>query len=145
MPKIWFIKEPFVLFRTIPTVYILAFSSRIVLWSCDHWSPTRALCLCPWAIGAAQWGALTHVTRLMCALNQLDHTWMKSSGIKLYAVWCRKGYHSCSFLFFHRNCIASRDPYCGWTRGSTCSFLRAGTRWVLAMYLLTYLTHFIFR
>ncbi|KAI4872714.1 hypothetical protein NFI96_014379 [Prochilodus magdalenae] len=27
-----------------------------------------------------------------------------------------------------KNCIASRDPYCGWTRGSTCSFLRAGTR-----------------
>ncbi|KAM9831842.1 semaphorin-6B [Neosynchiropus ocellatus] len=27
-----------------------------------------------------------------------------------------------------RNCIASRDPYCGWTRGSTCSFLRPGTR-----------------
>uniref|UniRef100_A0A3B5LQF7 Sema domain, transmembrane domain (TM), and cytoplasmic domain, (semaphorin) 6Bb n=1 Tax=Xiphophorus couchianus TaxID=32473 RepID=A0A3B5LQF7_9TELE len=26
-----------------------------------------------------------------------------------------------------RNCIASRDPYCGWTRGSTCSFLRPGT------------------
>uniref|UniRef100_A0A3B1KBE0 Sema domain, transmembrane domain (TM), and cytoplasmic domain, (semaphorin) 6Bb n=1 Tax=Astyanax mexicanus TaxID=7994 RepID=A0A3B1KBE0_ASTMX len=25
------------------------------------------------------------------------------------------------------NCISSRDPYCGWTRGSTCSFLRAGT------------------
>uniref|UniRef100_A0A3Q2DS44 Sema domain, transmembrane domain (TM), and cytoplasmic domain, (semaphorin) 6Bb n=1 Tax=Cyprinodon variegatus TaxID=28743 RepID=A0A3Q2DS44_CYPVA len=25
------------------------------------------------------------------------------------------------------NCIASRDPYCGWTRGSTCSFLRPGT------------------
>uniref|UniRef100_A0A667XJ38 Semaphorin 6B n=1 Tax=Myripristis murdjan TaxID=586833 RepID=A0A667XJ38_9TELE len=22
-----------------------------------------------------------------------------------------------------KNCIASRDPYCGWTRGSTCSFL----------------------
>lgn len=28
-----------------------------------------------------------------------------------------------------RNCIASRDPYCGWTRGSTCSFLRPGTRY----------------
>ncbi|PWA20877.1 hypothetical protein CCH79_00007254 [Gambusia affinis] len=28
-----------------------------------------------------------------------------------------------------KNCIASRDPYCGWTRGSTCSFLRPGTRW----------------
>ncbi|TMS19940.1 Semaphorin-6B, partial [Larimichthys crocea] len=27
-----------------------------------------------------------------------------------------------------KNCIASRDPYCGWTRGSTCSFLRPGTR-----------------
>jgi len=27
-----------------------------------------------------------------------------------------------------RNCIASRDPYCGWTRGSTCSLLRPGTR-----------------
>ncbi|XP_049341673.1 semaphorin-6B isoform X1 [Astyanax mexicanus] len=27
-----------------------------------------------------------------------------------------------------KNCISSRDPYCGWTRGSTCSFLRAGTR-----------------
>ncbi|XP_072537392.1 semaphorin-6B [Salminus brasiliensis] len=27
-----------------------------------------------------------------------------------------------------KNCIGSRDPYCGWTRGSTCSFLRAGTR-----------------
>ncbi|XP_051509857.1 semaphorin-6B-like isoform X2 [Myxocyprinus asiaticus] len=27
-----------------------------------------------------------------------------------------------------KTCIASRDPYCGWTRGSTCSFLRAGTR-----------------
>uniref|UniRef100_A0A9J8AHU1 Sema domain, transmembrane domain (TM), and cytoplasmic domain, (semaphorin) 6Bb n=2 Tax=Cyprinus carpio TaxID=7962 RepID=A0A9J8AHU1_CYPCA len=24
-----------------------------------------------------------------------------------------------------KNCISSRDPYCGWTRGSTCSFLRA--------------------
>uniref|UniRef100_A0A8C7X4U2 Sema domain, transmembrane domain (TM), and cytoplasmic domain, (semaphorin) 6Bb n=1 Tax=Oryzias sinensis TaxID=183150 RepID=A0A8C7X4U2_9TELE len=28
-----------------------------------------------------------------------------------------------------KNCIASRDPYCGWTRGSTCSFLRPGTRY----------------
>lgn len=28
-----------------------------------------------------------------------------------------------------RSCLASRDPYCGWTRGSTCSFLRPGTRW----------------
>ncbi|XP_020779269.2 semaphorin-6B-like [Boleophthalmus pectinirostris] len=27
-----------------------------------------------------------------------------------------------------RSCLASRDPYCGWTRGSTCSFLRPGTR-----------------
>ncbi|KAL4634734.1 semaphorin-6B-like [Arapaima gigas] len=27
-----------------------------------------------------------------------------------------------------KNCIASRDPYCGWTRSSTCSFLRPGTR-----------------
>ncbi|KAK6309077.1 hypothetical protein J4Q44_G00205400 [Coregonus suidteri] len=27
-----------------------------------------------------------------------------------------------------KNCIASRDPYCGWTRGSTCSLLRPGTR-----------------
>uniref|UniRef100_A0AAV2L0Q6 Sema domain-containing protein n=1 Tax=Knipowitschia caucasica TaxID=637954 RepID=A0AAV2L0Q6_KNICA len=27
-----------------------------------------------------------------------------------------------------RSCIASRDPYCGWTKGSTCSFLRPGTR-----------------
>lgn len=27
-----------------------------------------------------------------------------------------------------KNCIAARDPYCGWTRGSTCSFLRPGTR-----------------
>ncbi|XP_055717442.1 semaphorin-6B isoform X5 [Salvelinus fontinalis] len=27
-----------------------------------------------------------------------------------------------------KNCISSRDPYCGWTRGSTCSFLRPGTR-----------------
>ncbi|KAI4896219.1 hypothetical protein NFI96_008332 [Prochilodus magdalenae] len=27
-----------------------------------------------------------------------------------------------------KNCISSRDPYCGWTRGSTCSLLRAGTR-----------------
>uniref|UniRef100_A0A7N6FLX4 Sema domain-containing protein n=1 Tax=Anabas testudineus TaxID=64144 RepID=A0A7N6FLX4_ANATE len=27
-----------------------------------------------------------------------------------------------------KNCIATRDPYCGWTRGSTCSFLRPGTR-----------------
>ncbi|XP_077573377.1 semaphorin-6B [Stigmatopora nigra] len=27
-----------------------------------------------------------------------------------------------------KNCMASRDPYCGWTRGSTCSFLRPGTR-----------------
>uniref|UniRef100_A0A8C1YLB4 Sema domain, transmembrane domain (TM), and cytoplasmic domain, (semaphorin) 6Ba n=1 Tax=Cyprinus carpio TaxID=7962 RepID=A0A8C1YLB4_CYPCA len=26
-----------------------------------------------------------------------------------------------------KNCIASRDPYCGWTRGSTCSLLRPGT------------------
>uniref|UniRef100_A0A8C1ZGY4 Sema domain, transmembrane domain (TM), and cytoplasmic domain, (semaphorin) 6Ba n=1 Tax=Cyprinus carpio TaxID=7962 RepID=A0A8C1ZGY4_CYPCA len=25
-----------------------------------------------------------------------------------------------------KNCIASRDPYCGWTRGSTCSLLRPG-------------------
>uniref|UniRef100_W5K6Z6 Semaphorin 6B n=1 Tax=Astyanax mexicanus TaxID=7994 RepID=W5K6Z6_ASTMX len=25
------------------------------------------------------------------------------------------------------NCISSRDPYCGWTRGSTCSLLRPGT------------------
>uniref|UniRef100_A0A3P8W4F9 Sema domain, transmembrane domain (TM), and cytoplasmic domain, (semaphorin) 6Ba n=1 Tax=Cynoglossus semilaevis TaxID=244447 RepID=A0A3P8W4F9_CYNSE len=25
------------------------------------------------------------------------------------------------------SCLASRDPYCGWTRGSTCSFLRPGT------------------
>ncbi|XP_076860443.1 semaphorin-6B isoform X2 [Brachyhypopomus gauderio] len=27
-----------------------------------------------------------------------------------------------------KNCLSSRDPYCGWTRGGTCSFLRAGTR-----------------
>ncbi|KAG7332771.1 hypothetical protein KOW79_004605 [Hemibagrus wyckioides] len=27
-----------------------------------------------------------------------------------------------------KNCVASRDPYCGWTKGSTCSFLRPGTR-----------------
>uniref|UniRef100_A0A8C9WCG2 Semaphorin 6B n=1 Tax=Scleropages formosus TaxID=113540 RepID=A0A8C9WCG2_SCLFO len=27
-----------------------------------------------------------------------------------------------------RKCIAARDPYCGWTRGNTCSFLRPGTR-----------------
>uniref|UniRef100_H2SEX5 Semaphorin 6B n=1 Tax=Takifugu rubripes TaxID=31033 RepID=H2SEX5_TAKRU len=27
-----------------------------------------------------------------------------------------------------KSCIASRDPYCGWTKGSTCSFLRPGTR-----------------
>ncbi|MBN3325120.1 SEM6A protein, partial [Atractosteus spatula] len=27
-----------------------------------------------------------------------------------------------------KNCIALRDPYCGWTRGSTCSFLEPGTR-----------------
>uniref|UniRef100_A0AAQ5ZZV3 Sema domain-containing protein n=1 Tax=Amphiprion ocellaris TaxID=80972 RepID=A0AAQ5ZZV3_AMPOC len=27
-----------------------------------------------------------------------------------------------------KSCLASRDPYCGWTRGSTCSFLRPGTR-----------------
>ncbi|XP_062854905.1 semaphorin-6B [Trichomycterus rosablanca] len=27
-----------------------------------------------------------------------------------------------------KNCIASQDPYCGWTKGSTCSFLSAGTR-----------------
>ncbi|XP_048844856.1 semaphorin-6B-like isoform X1 [Brienomyrus brachyistius] len=27
-----------------------------------------------------------------------------------------------------KTCIASRDPYCGWTRGNTCSFLRPGTR-----------------
>ncbi|XP_017562936.1 sema domain, transmembrane domain (TM), and cytoplasmic domain, (semaphorin) 6Ba [Pygocentrus nattereri] len=27
-----------------------------------------------------------------------------------------------------KNCISSRDPYCGWTRGSTCSLLRPGTR-----------------
>ncbi|XP_030640339.1 semaphorin-6B [Chanos chanos] len=27
-----------------------------------------------------------------------------------------------------KNCIATRDPYCGWTRGSTCTFLRPGTR-----------------
>ncbi|XP_055723696.1 semaphorin-6B-like [Salvelinus fontinalis] len=27
-----------------------------------------------------------------------------------------------------KSCLTSRDPYCGWTRGSTCSFLRPGTR-----------------
>ncbi|XP_030629981.1 sema domain, transmembrane domain (TM), and cytoplasmic domain, (semaphorin) 6Ba [Chanos chanos] len=27
-----------------------------------------------------------------------------------------------------KNCISSRDPYCGWIRGSTCSLLRPGTR-----------------
>ncbi|XP_029105065.1 semaphorin-6B-like isoform X1 [Scleropages formosus] len=27
-----------------------------------------------------------------------------------------------------KKCIAARDPYCGWTRGNTCSFLRPGTR-----------------
>uniref|UniRef100_A0A7N6BFX6 Sema domain-containing protein n=1 Tax=Anabas testudineus TaxID=64144 RepID=A0A7N6BFX6_ANATE len=27
-----------------------------------------------------------------------------------------------------KSCLASRDPYCGWTRGSVCSFLRPGTR-----------------
>uniref|UniRef100_A0A8B9JB77 Sema domain, transmembrane domain (TM), and cytoplasmic domain, (semaphorin) 6Bb n=1 Tax=Astyanax mexicanus TaxID=7994 RepID=A0A8B9JB77_ASTMX len=37
-------------------------------------------------------------------------------------------YSNLCFLLFHRNCISSRDPYCGWTTGSTCSFLRAGTR-----------------
>uniref|UniRef100_A0A8C1JLS9 Sema domain, transmembrane domain (TM), and cytoplasmic domain, (semaphorin) 6Bb n=1 Tax=Cyprinus carpio TaxID=7962 RepID=A0A8C1JLS9_CYPCA len=26
-----------------------------------------------------------------------------------------------------KNCISSRDPYCGWTRGSTCSFLLMST------------------
>ncbi len=36
----------------------------------------------------------------MCALNQLDHTWMKSSGIKLYTVWCRRGtIHACVCSF----------------------------------------------
>ncbi len=90
-----------VLVSTIPTiVYTVALSFRIILWSCDRWSPARALCLCLWAIGAAQWGALTHVTHLMCALNQLDHTWMKSSGIKLYTVWCRRGtIHACVCSF----------------------------------------------
>lgn len=34
-----------------------------------------------------------------------------------------------------RNCIASRDPYCGWTRGSTCSFLRPGTRYDTSPFL----------
>uniref|UniRef100_A0A8D3DD09 Sema domain, transmembrane domain (TM), and cytoplasmic domain, (semaphorin) 6Bb n=1 Tax=Scophthalmus maximus TaxID=52904 RepID=A0A8D3DD09_SCOMX len=34
-----------------------------------------------------------------------------------------------------KNCIASRDPYCGWTRGSTCSFLRPGTRYNTALLL----------
>lgn len=71
------------------------------LWSLvrDRHQPVLC-CLCPWAIGAAQWGALTHVTHLMCALNQVDHTWMKSSGIKLYTVWrCRGIIHS-FFCFF---------------------------------------------
>lgn len=34
------------------------------------------------------------------------------------------------FFSLHRNCIAARDPYCGWTKGSTCSFLRVGTRYM---------------
>ncbi|CAG01437.1 unnamed protein product, partial [Tetraodon nigroviridis] len=32
-----------------------------------------------------------------------------------------------------KSCIASRDPYCGWTRGSTCSFLRPGTRYTASL------------
>ncbi|XP_058876592.1 semaphorin-6B-like, partial [Acipenser ruthenus] len=27
-----------------------------------------------------------------------------------------------------KNCISTQDPYCGWTKGSTCSFLEPGTR-----------------
>ncbi|XP_041086114.1 semaphorin-6B-like [Polyodon spathula] len=27
-----------------------------------------------------------------------------------------------------KSCISTQDPYCGWTKGSTCSFLEPGTR-----------------
>ncbi|TRY81643.1 hypothetical protein DNTS_025970, partial [Danionella cerebrum] len=37
-------------------------------------------------------------------------------------------FHSCRNLCLCRNCISSRDPYCGWTRGSMCTLLRPGTR-----------------
>lgn len=35
---------------------------------------------------------------------------------------------SCSMLY-HRNCIGSQDPYCGWAPDGSCIFLRPGTRY----------------
>lgn len=43
--------------------------------------------------------------------------------------WNEKSFRLTDYLCLCRNCIASRDPYCGWTKGSTCSFLRPGTRY----------------
>lgn len=51
--------------------------------------------------------------------------------------WREMGCWISECLCLCRNCIASRDPYCGWTRGSTCSFLRPGTRYDTFPYIYT--------
>uniref|UniRef100_A0A671QER2 Sema domain, transmembrane domain (TM), and cytoplasmic domain, (semaphorin) 6Bb n=1 Tax=Sinocyclocheilus anshuiensis TaxID=1608454 RepID=A0A671QER2_9TELE len=59
---------------------------------------------------------------LSLTLDRISHSLLlafPSCVIKVPVVRCQL-YSRCM-----KNCIASRDPYCGWTRGSTCSFLRA--------------------
>lgn len=65
------------------------------------------------------------------------HRWLSPSfsleNCQNLLLW-ESGQHFLKLFVFNgvcvcRSCLASRDPYCGWTRGSTCSFLRPGTRW----------------
>uniref|UniRef100_A0A3P8UPE6 Semaphorin 6B n=1 Tax=Cynoglossus semilaevis TaxID=244447 RepID=A0A3P8UPE6_CYNSE len=60
---------------------------------------------------------------LSLTLDRLSHTLLlafPSCVVRVPVAQCQL-YSRCM------NCIASRDPYCGWTKGSTCSFLRPGT------------------
>uniref|UniRef100_A0AAY5EYK8 Sema domain-containing protein n=1 Tax=Electrophorus electricus TaxID=8005 RepID=A0AAY5EYK8_ELEEL len=69
---------------------------------------------------------------LSMSLDSVSHTLLlafPSCVVRLPVARCQ--------LYSHcmKNCLASRDPYCGWTRGGTCSFLRAGTRLPFEQYV----------
>lgn len=98
----------------------------------------RPVSFCPW-----HWTGLatpccwpSHPVSLGCprlAATCIPAAWSKRQ--ESYCVFCifdssqehqKEGF---MHMLVCRSCLASRDPYCGWTRGSTCSFLRPGTRW----------------
>uniref|UniRef100_A0A7N8WRN6 Sema domain, transmembrane domain (TM), and cytoplasmic domain, (semaphorin) 6Bb n=1 Tax=Mastacembelus armatus TaxID=205130 RepID=A0A7N8WRN6_9TELE len=73
---------------------------------------------------------------LSLTLDRASHTLLlafPSCVVRVPVARCHNGFCVC------RSCISSRDPYCGWTRGSTCSFLRPGTRYDTFQFI--YTTH----